>query len=202
MIIGFCGFKGSGKSTAANGAFSAVCENYDNHRQRVARRSFAEPLKDTCNRLFGLVLKSQLYGDKKEVVDPRYGKTPRQILQEVGSFFRDNYGDDFWINALDRQRVRVRYPNDADFALDSGGITIIDDVRYPNEADFVRNSGGIVIGIRRPGNGLDDDHASETKMHDHWDSMIDVEIVNDGTITDLRDRVKSVIEDSGILCTR
>ncbi len=187
-IIGFCGFKGSGKSTAASRAFSVVCSVYDDHRRRVAQRSFAWPLKDTCNCLFGLSF-DQLYGDQKETVDPRYGKTPRQILQEVGSFFRDTYGADFWVDALERE-------------ITDNEITIIDDVRYPNEADFVRNSGGIVIGIRRPGNGLDDDHASETKMHDHWTEMIDVEIVNDGTIEDLRDRVKSVIEDSGILCTR
>ena len=177
-IIGFCGFKGSGKSTAAARAFNVF---YDNGRLRATQRSFASPLKKTCRSLFGLAV-DQLYGDQKETVDPRYGKTPRQILQDVGSFCRDTYGADFWVDALDRQRA-------------DDEITIIDDCRYPNEAEYIRENGGIVIGIRRPGNGLDDDHASETKMHDHWDSMIDVEIVNDGTIEDLRDRVKSVIED-------
>ena len=186
-IIGFCGFKGSGKSTAAARAFNVVCGGYDDHRRRLraTQRSFASPLKKTCGRLFGLS-HDQLYGDEKETVDPRYGKTPRQILQEVGSFFRDTYGDGFWIDVLDRQRS-------------NNEITIIDDVRYPNEADFVRKSSGVVIGIRRPGNGLDDDHASETKMHDHWSEMIDVEIVNDGTIEDLRDRVIVAVQESGVL---
>ena len=167
-IIAFCGEKGSGKSTAA--------EALETYLGGILRRSFASPLKESCGALFGLT-DAQLYGDEKEIVDPRYGRTPREILQGVGTFYRETYGADFWVQALAR---RIEGP-----------IAVIDDCRYPNEAAWIRERGGLVIGIRRPGVGGADGHASERLMREHWEEMIDLEIVNDGDLRELR---RAVIE--------
>lgn len=177
-VVAFMGFKGAGKSTAAELAYYMLRRGVGPAGVEVAMRSFAKRLKILCETILGLG-KSQTGGDRKEIVDPRYGKTPRQIMQEIGSFFRDHYGTDFWVEALDRTRMEDE-------------ITVIDDLRYPNEAAWARAQGGVVIGVRGR-TVLSDTHESEVTMAAQWEEMIDYEIENTGSIEDLARAVRDVL---------
>jgi hypothetical protein len=141
MIIGICGFIGSGKDTAAN---------YLVGWHGFRRDSFAGALKDAVAAVFGwdrellegLTTEARAW---REQVDPWWAKrlnmptlTPRWVLQHWGTeVCRQGFHDDIWIAALEN-RLRTR-----------AGHTVISDVRFPNEVASIRNAGGRIIWIRR-----------------------------------------------------
>lgn len=140
MIIGICGPARSGKDTAADYLISKMPE--------YAKASFADPMKDMLT--VGLKLSNeQLYGDEKEIVDPRYGHTPRFIMQTIGTEWgRKLINSDVWVNAM-AERVAL--------------CTIIPDVRFENEAKFCRKRGVLIHidGKRRDGEKGIMSHESE-----------------------------------------
>jgi hypothetical protein len=149
MIIGICGFIGSGKDTAAN---------YLVGWHGFRRDSFAGALKDAVAAVFGwdrellegLTTEARAW---REQVDPWWAErlnmptlTPRWVLQHWGTeVCRQGFHDDIWIAALEN-RLRTR-----------AGHTVISDVRFPNEVASIRNAGGRIIWIRR---GLDPEWCS------------------------------------------
>lgn len=155
-IVAFTGPAGCGKSTAAS-AFPDT-----------TRFSFARPLKDILesvgvprDRLYDPVLKEQ----PCEILG---GKTPRQVLQMLGTnFFREQIRRDFWIRVAERKLTD----------LIAQGPVLVDDCRFDNEAQLIRDLGGIVIEIVRPGvtRGT---HASERGIDPR---LIDRTLHNDGT---------------------
>ena len=141
MIIGICGFIGSGKDTAAN---------YLVGWHGFRRDSFAGALKDAVASVFGwdrellegLTTEARAW---REQVDPWWAErlgmphlTPRWVLQYWGTeVCRQGFHDDIWIAALEN-RLRQRT-----------GHTVISDVRFPNEVAAIRNAGGRIVWIRR-----------------------------------------------------
>jgi hypothetical protein len=141
MIIGICGFIGSGKDTAAN---------YLVGWHGFRRDSFAGALKDAVASVFGwdrellegLTTEARAW---REQVDPWWAErlnmphlTPRWILQYWGTeVCRQGFHDDIWIAALEN-RLRQRT-----------GHTVISDVRFPNEIKAIKEQGGKIIWIRR-----------------------------------------------------
>jgi hypothetical protein len=141
MIIGICGFIGSGKDTAAN---------YLVGWHGFRRDSFAGALKDAVAAVFGwdrellegLTTEARAW---REQVDPWWSErlgmphlTPRWVLQYWGTeVCRQGFHDDIWIAALEN-RLRQRT-----------GHTVISDVRFPNEVAAIRNAGGRIVWIRR-----------------------------------------------------
>lgn len=152
MILGFCGHKGSGKSTAAEVL----------REEGFTRRALADPLKEACAIIFNLT-QDQLYGDKKEVIDPRWDKTPREIMQLFGTEVGRQIDEDVWIKSL---KAHI-----------DGGDWVVDDVRFVNEAEAIREMGGTVVGLTRCPGGVDD-HQSEREMAERFDEMTDVVIDN------------------------
>jgi hypothetical protein len=129
MIIGICGFIGSGKGTVAD----ILDEDYG-----FIKISFADSLKDATASIFGWN-RRLLEGDTKEsrefreTVDPFWSKkfgmdiTPRYILQKVGTeAFRDVILDSIWIYSLERK-------------IDPAKNYVIADTRFANEIDFIKN---------------------------------------------------------------
>ena len=157
MIIGICGFIGSGKDTAAN---------YLVGWHGFRRDSFAGALKDAVAHVFGwdrellegLTTEARVW---REQVDPWWAErlgmphlTPRWVLQYWGTeVCRTGFHDDIWIAALEN-RLRQRT-----------GHTVISDVRFPNEVHAIRNAGGRIIWIKR---GADPDWCSTlVQMREH-----------------------------------
>lgn len=170
-IIGLCGKAGAGKDTVAEFLWTDF---------RINRVAFASALKDRAIKEFGLSYE-QCYGDEKEIVIPEYNKSPRQILQLMGTEWYRSIDDKFWL-----RQVYNQISNDLSHYYTGVCIT---DVRFPNEIDFVKEIGGVTVKITRPNHQqtIHTQHASETNI----DSMIcDYEIINDGSKSDLQHKIK------------
>ena len=207
MIIGFVGFIGSGKDTAAD---------YLVNTHGFRRDSFANTLKDAVAHVFGwdrtlLEGRTNEAREWREQQDEwwsnRLGRniTPRWVLQYWGTeVCRQGFHDDIWIASLEN---KIRKTSDN---------IVISDVRFPNEIKAIHNAGGLVIRIKR---GNDPEwyqdavnmnegrgnmswlmskthieqlgiHASETA----WvGGNIDTIVTNDGTIDELFSQLQILI---------
>ena len=137
LIIGLSGKACAGKDTLADPHFTI---------HGYKRMSFAEVLKETCQRLFKLT-KEQTDGRKKDEIDKRYNLTPRDILVRVGNFCR-----------LIDPNIWVRLLMEKIDALPAETRVVITDVRYTNEANAIREKDGVLIRLER--------HPSRDKMVD------------------------------------
>jgi hypothetical protein len=141
MIIGVCGFIGSGKDTVAD-----YLVNFHEFR----RESFASTLKDAVASVFGWD-RTMLEGRTKEArewreqVDPWWAErlsmptlTPRWVLQYWGTeVCRRAFHDDIWIASLEN---KLRNSRDN---------VVISDCRFPNEISSIKNAGGQIIWVQR-----------------------------------------------------
>jgi hypothetical protein len=117
----------------------------------------------------------QWYGETGYVRRPM---TVRSFLQKLGTeSVRNGLHPNTWINALF-----------ADLKEDSKWI--ITDVRYPNEYEAIKQRGGIMIRVNR-GEQSKDAHISETALDDF---KFDFVIENNGSLDELKERVKDVLE--------
>lgn len=157
---------------------------------KVKRVAFADKLKTTSMDLFGLSWE-QCYGcqEIKEKIDPRYGITPREILQNVGEKMREIWPS-IWVDTV----FNVTIPQ---LLKEGFEFFIISDVRYPNEGDKVHEQGGLVVKISRIDSGVDvgQEHLSETAMSDYKD--FDFVIENNGTFEEFYSEISRVIKETG-----
>ena len=141
MIIGVCGFIGSGKDTVAD-----YLVNFHEFR----RESFASTLKDAVANVFGwdrtmLEGRTAQAREWREQVDPWWAKrldmptlTPRWVLQYWGTeVCRKSFHDDIWIASLEN-KLRNSQDN-----------VVISDCRFPNEIASIHNVGGKIIWVQR-----------------------------------------------------
>jgi len=141
MIIGICGFIGSGKDTVAD-----YLVNFHEFR----RESFAGTLKDAVAAVFGwdrdlLEGRTRQAREWREQVDPWWAErlamptlTPRWVLQYWGTeVCRKAFHDDIWIASLEN---KLRNSNDN---------IVISDCRFPNEIAAIRDAGGKVVWVQR-----------------------------------------------------
>jgi len=210
MIIGVCGFIGSGKDTVAD-----YLTNFHGFR----RESFAGSLKDAVAQVFGwdrtmLEGRTKQAREWREQVDPWWSErlnmphlTPRWILQYWGTeVCRNGFHDDMWIASLEN-KLRTskddvvisdcRFPNEIKSIWDAGGI-VVRVVRGPepewyqdainfNEGD--RNMSFAISRSRLERAGI---HASETAwVGTRFDRVLD----NNGSIDDLFQNVKNLVGD-------
>lgn len=195
MIIGIAGKARSGKNALAE----FIIEEFEkNHNKKFYEASFAAELKNMCKIQFGLS-DDQLWGDKKEVEivdkrflkytmggDPEYSiyRTPREIMQELGAFYR-KIDYDFWINNLRKFLQAEALKGHEDF--------IVTDLRYANEAKFIKTRKGFVIKVvREVENKIHGvDHESETGLDVYED--FDMIIENNGSLADLKKASYNVV---------
>lgn len=209
MIIGFVGFIGCGKDTAAD-----YLVNYHGFR----RDSFANTLKDAISHVFGwdrtlLEGRTTEAREWRETVDQWWSArlnipklTPRWILQHWGTeVCRNHFHDDIWIASLEN---KLRKTKDS---------IVISDVRFPNEINAIKNSGGIVVRIQRGpepswyehavnankgerhlGWAIGKHYLERAEIHSSETSWVglpvDYEITNNGTIVELYDQLESLIK--------
>ena len=203
MIIGICGFIGSGKDTVAD-----YLVNFHEFR----RESFASTLKDAVSAVFGwdrtlLEGRTKEAREWREQVDPWWAErlamptlTPRWVLQYWGTeVCRKAFHDDIWIASLEN---KLRNSKDN---------VVISDCRFPNEISSIRNAGGQIVWVQR--GSLPDwydvaikanqghnyavqelkmrkIHASETAwVGTEFNSIID----NNGSIDDLYQQAKLIV---------
>lgn len=210
MIIGFVGFIGSGKDTAAD-----YLVNFYGFR----RESFAGILKDAISVIFGwdremLEGRSRQSREWREQVDTWWANrlgiahlTPRWILQHWGTeVCRQGFHNEIWIASLEN---KLRSIDDN---------VVITDCRFPNEISAIRNQGGEIIWIQRnelptwyddalaynqgPSNirwALSRDRLEKLQVHaseyswvgQQFDNIID----NNGTLDTLYQQIKNLAQD-------
>jgi hypothetical protein len=211
MIIGICGFIGSGKDTIAD---------YLVNLHHFRRESFANSLKDAVSAVFGwdrimLEGRTKQAREWREQVDPWWAErlgiphlTPRWILQNWGTeVCRRGFHDDIWIASLEN---RLRASTDD---------IVVSDCRFPNEIAAIKKAGGRVVrvvrgaepewygaakSLNRGPNGNSNwalsgrrleqlgIHASETAwVGTRFDAVLD----NNGTLEDLYQQVKHLAQD-------
>ena len=205
MIIGFCGFIGSGKDTVAD---------YLVNDHGYRRESFANTLKDAVASIFGWD-RTMVEGRTKEArewreqIDPWWADrlamptlTPRWVLQYWGTeVCRKTFHDDIWIASLEN---KLRQSKDD---------IVVSDVRFPNEIKAIKNLGGKIIWIKRgelpswyesavqanAGSNIHTNNMKISKIHaSEWawvGTKFDHEITNDATIDELYRKIESIIRD-------
>lgn len=169
-LVGIAGRAGAGKNAVASMIPGAAVVQ------------LADPLYAALAAMLGVpesVLRNRAY---KGAVLPDIGKSPRQLLQTLGTEWgRATVSPDVWIRIAER---RI-----ASLAASGVAVVAVADVRFDNEADWIRNHGGRVWHVQR--NDLaPDDHASESGIAIH---DCDVVIDNSGTLEDLRKAVESAL---------
>ncbi len=177
MIIGL-GFRArSGKDTVAN----YLVNNY-----QFVQESFAFPLKEYIGRNICGFTDKQLWGSWKEIVDPEWGKTPRQMLQLIGTeAMRNTVHKDFWIIPM-RRKLKEHIKN--------GRNVVTSDLRFFNELSLIKEFGGITIRIDREKADIisSPKHESELELETNtdWDYVLD----NNHTLEQLYDGIKTIME--------
>ena len=209
MILGICGFIGSGKDTIAD---------YLVNFHEFKRDSFANSLKDAVSSVFGwdremLEGRTKQSREWRERVDPWWSNrlnmpnlTPRWVLQYWGTeVCRKGFNDDIWIASLENK------------LQNSKDNVVISDCRFVNEIAAIKNAGGKVIWVKRGplpswhdialaanyGNEIQKKQMIETKIHaSEWswigtefDSVID----NNGSISDLYRHIEFLVNNEEIL---
>lgn len=204
MIIGVCGFIGSGKDTIAD---------YLVNVHGFRRESFANTLKDAVAAVFGwdrvmLEGRTKEAREWREQVDVWWAErlnipnlTPRWVLQQWGTeVCRKGFHDDIWIASVENKLRR------------SKDNIVISDCRFPNEISSIKSAGGTIIrvdrGIRphwydiavQANKGVDSAniwlmkekiHASETAwVGTKFDYVLD----NNSTLDSLFNQVETVVQ--------
>lgn len=149
MIIGLSGKKQSGKSSSAL---------YLQNALRFVEVSWAFPLKEIIGKeLLGLN-NEQMYGSEaaKEAIIPKWGKSARQLLQEVGTdCFRNIIHPNFWV-IVGMGRITEQTL--------MGNNVVVSDCRFLNEMDAIKKLGGISLRVERIGQVSTDTHRSEVDL--------------------------------------
>lgn len=169
-VIALSGAAGSGKDTAAH--FLAKRLGY-------ATEMFAGPLKRGLCAMFGWAPEKLNDREWKETPLPVIGKSPRQMMQTLGTEWGRNLVHPHLWAALALEQC--------DRAEEAGfpGI-VFTDCRFENEARLVLELGGHVIHISRPGLQPVAAHVSEQSLPSY---VVSGYIVNDGSLSELGDKI-------------
>lgn len=200
QIVAFCGKKRSGKDTAGDSIASLG----------YFPIAFADPIKETCQLVFEFD-DEQVFGSRKEEVDPFWDFSPRWAMQTIGTeLFREGIDEDVWAKSL---LARIDASDHKKFA--------VTDVRFPNEVYHLQKAGAEVVYIQRPEKEPElnptkkwfakqggiikkvaslftdfgsEYHASEISLDDH--SVTDTaDILNNGTIDEFREAVRFYVKE-------
>jgi len=184
QVVCISGKRGHGKSTLAQ---------YLINVHGYQELTFAGPLKKGCQAIFGLSDQQVHDPVAKEIVDPFWKVTPREILQICGTeLFRNRLSEllpscsSIWIRTLIRQLSSL--PRDAK--------VVITDCRFPDEWKAMQSIGALMVRVVRPGYVADEkfaSHTSETALDDYNLYTPDVLLYNDTNIEDLVKQCENVV---------
>jgi len=194
-IIAICGAKRSGKDVLAKHIVAT---------RGFKKLSFAEPLKKVVKELFNFndiqvgIDEENAVGNEKEIIDERWGISPRKALQ----FF----GTEIMQHAIDKlipdtnkgflaDILLSRIPCDSCDSRESCDSYVISDLRFLHEYNKLKSSPKvrslIIVKINRPSINITNITESKCDTHisekEYIDIPYDVEIMNDGSISDLTD---------------
>ncbi len=212
-LLGISGKKRSGKNTVASIINKLVTEatnlGYFNDphwapKGRVwtdymdfQEKSFAYLVKKFSSELTGIPMegweteedKAKLLGREWDYVDDngnKVGMTRRMMLKKLGSdACNQNLHPNVWVNGVfqDFDQIKSKW--------------LVTDVRFPQEVEAIKSRHGIVIRVVRPSREDGDKHISETALDDY--KGFDYVIVNDGTLEELEEKVRKILEELDLI---
>lgn len=158
MIIGLVGRSRAGKDTIAD-AFVA---------QGFTLQRLAQPVKDACAVLYGWT-PDKLETADKEVMDSRWGISPRRAMVHMTHTMRMHMGADFFTRRFFE-------------TIGTAPDVVIPDVRYAHDIVEIHRRGGITIRVTR-------DDGPGYEFEDHIDALNTTHVVhNGGTVDELRQK--------------
>lgn len=152
-IIAICGARRCGKDTLAH----ILEEHYGYKHLKISHE-----LKNIVSQLFSFN-QDQLENDNKDIIDERYGITPREIMQFFGtemmqyklSELLPNMGKKFWIKLFIERYIKTN-PYEK---------IVISDMRFLHEYEELKQYDALVIKIKRNNSSYKnenlDNHISE-----------------------------------------
>lgn len=170
MIIGVSGLARSGKDTLAEYIQNKL-KDY-----KVIIMPMAKPLKEGCRYMFGFDDR-HLYGELKETYMDEYGKSPREIMQLIGTEFgREMICNDIWV------KINYRYYTELQKKYNNL-IFIVPDIRFPDEADYIRSKGKLIF-IDRKSAGLKGSTSKHKSENNDFRLESDLSIDNNKELCD------------------
>lgn len=156
MVIGICGFKGSGKSTVARHLVKEYGFRSLNFKGAIIAeiiRKFPDVL-DELKRFYNAEL-HELFETKPPIV--------RALLQNYGTEVRRCDDENYWV---DKWIERVNEEGERDI--------VTDDVRFFNELTAIKGMNGILIRVKRDDIATGGKHKTETEQESfHEDFTIE-----------------------------
>jgi len=177
-IVGISGKIGAGKDEIAKILKRKAAVFSD---PRTVHKSYARELRKYVAFMTGLSVEFLETHEGKNTYCRRFKMTAGEVMQKVGVAFRNTFGPDIWIDLATE-----------DFDP-KASKWIFTDVRFPNEAQWIKDHGGIVVRTNGDPSGerarskRDLNAVSETALDDY--KSFDAVITNDGTLLDLQKKV-------------
>lgn len=177
MIIAIIGKRRSGKDTVAK----YIEEEYGFKHLKISSK-----LKQLCKLLFEFS-DDQLESDSKEIIDERWGISPRTAMQFIGTdMFQYKIQElmpginrKFWIHSF------VNY-------LDHYENVVISDLRFLHEFDILKNYDLKIIYVQNDNRKHVINHISDTEF---FDIPYNYKVVNNDTITSLYYQIDQIMYD-------
>lgn len=166
-VLGLTGAAGSGKNTVADILMRHGFVNF----------GFADPVYRAVGAVLGVSTESLRDRDAKEKPIDWLGKSPRDLLQTLGTEWgRNMVRDDIWIQIAMRQ---------AQETLQNRRGVVLTDVRFQNEAEAIRAAGGTIWRVVRSVECLAAGAAKHSSEAGLPAELVDHVIENNGTKADL-----------------
>lgn len=176
LLIGLHGLARTGKDTVAR---------YLAAHYALLSYAFADPLKQALAQMFNLT-EAQLEGAAKEQNIEWLGKSPRQLMQLLGTEWgRHLVHPDLWL-LLAEQNISNHLSIDQ--ARYSG--VVVRDVRFENEATWLRKQGGSVVHILRSEAPSVASHSSESGLMIHDNDFV---LRNEGSLDELYEQAAQLM---------
>jgi hypothetical protein len=159
----------------------------------VIEMAFADPLKKMAQEIFRLTPHQIWNGAEKEKLDHRWGMTPREIMQKLGTEVGRNINPNVWVLNLCYRIQEANFEKNCP----NQTVVLVSDTRFPNEVEIPKKilSEIATIRVNRPGMPATpfDSHPSETSLDDYngWDYLVN----NFGTLEDLRKQCLDIIKE-------
>lgn len=171
LLIGLAGAARCGKDTAAH---------HLSNTYNLISYAFADPMREGLMSIFNLS-PCDFEGDRKEQQIDWLGKSPRELLQTLGTEWgRTHVHSKVWLLVAQQNLAFLAETHDT-----ASGF-VITDLRTENEAEFIRKRGGTVIHLFREDAPTVSAHSTEIRVDIQGNDLV---LHNDGSIKSLHEQL-------------